>query len=341
MGVDCSCLFALYGHLPVTKKLRISIEWLTPFSFSLKNENKMKKKSLIIALSCISLVSVADNVGVNNVFGSYLLSNVEYKESFGNYGSNLVLSYENDKLMKITEKTTWGSTTDTSVYTFDYSKIGENKVILNCNEGNLNYNIEMTINEQGFVSKSYHSNGEWYEFTYNDDKRLDCMKQHHKDGEIEITYMTYTNGDLVKVEENDGDSYQIAYTSSTVTLPIENITGLMYECDWLWGIDFDEYNYVYMAGLLGVAPAHLPVSFRGDGDMQNFNWELDENGLPVECSFGYRTFRYYWETNTTGINTAKSKGNANNADYYNMSGQKVNCPTKGIYIVDGKKVVIK
>ena len=33
-GVSCSCLFALYGHLPVTKKLRISIGWLTPFFVS-------------------------------------------------------------------------------------------------------------------------------------------------------------------------------------------------------------------------------------------------------------------------------------------------------------------
>ena len=294
----------------------------------------MKKKSLIIALSCISLVSVADNVGVNNVFGKYLLSNVENKESFGNYGSNLVLSYENDKLIKVTEKTTWGS----SVYTFDYSRIGENKVILNCSEDDFNYSLEMTINEQGFVSKSYHSNGEWYEFTYNDDKRLDCMKQHHEDGEIEITYMTYTNGDLVKVEENDGDSYQIAYTSSTVTSPIENIAGLMYKCDLLWGVDFDEYNYVYMAGLLGIAPAHLPVSLKEYGDVQEFKWELDEKGLPVECSFDYRTFRYYWDTNTTGINMAKSKGNANNSDYYNMNGQKVSHPTNGIYIVNGKKI---
>ena len=301
----------------------------------------MKKNFFIIVLSCISLVSVADNVGVSNVFGNYLLSNVEYKESDGNYSSNLILSYENDKLIKITEKTIWGSTTDFSVYTFDYSKIGENKVILNCSEDDFNYSIEMTINEQDFVSKSYHSNGEWYEFTYNDDKRLDCMKQHHEDGEIEITYMTYTNGDLVKVEENDGDSYQITYTSNTVTSPIENIAGLMYKCDLLWGIDFDEYNYVYMAGLLGIAPAHLPVSLREDGDVQEFKWELDKKELPAECSFDYRTFRYYWDMNTTGINTVNSKGNANNADYYNMNGQKVNNPTNGIYIVNGKKVVVK
>ena len=298
----------------------------------------MKKKFLVMAMACMSLVSMANNAGVSSVFGNYRLSSVEYKETIGDYGSSLILNYENDKLVKVTESDSWGYVTH---YTFDYSKIGENKVVMSCKDEYSSYDIELVLNEQGFVSKSYHSNGEWYEFTYNEDKRIECMKQHHEDGEIEITTMTYTNGDLVKVEENDGDSYQIAYTSGDVTLPIENIANLMYQCDWLWGIDLDEYNYVHLAGLLGMAPAHLPVSIREDGNTQDFTWKLNENGTPVECSFGYRTYRYDWNINTTGIDTASQKKSMDNGGYYNINGQKVAYLTNGIYILGGKKVVMK
>lgn len=43
---------------------------------------------------------------------------------------------------------------------------------------------------------------------------------------------------------------------------------------------------------------------------------------------------------TTGIQTVNGEGFTVN-NYYNLSGQRVNHPTKGLYIVNGKKVVIK
>lgn len=43
---------------------------------------------------------------------------------------------------------------------------------------------------------------------------------------------------------------------------------------------------------------------------------------------------------TTGINKVSQKANTDN-QYYNLAGQRVAQPTKGLYIVNGKKVVIK
>ena len=43
---------------------------------------------------------------------------------------------------------------------------------------------------------------------------------------------------------------------------------------------------------------------------------------------------------TTGINAVKSDGFMMNG-YYDLQGRKVAQPTKGLYIVNGKKVVIK
>lgn len=53
-----------------------------------------------------------------------------------------------------------------------------------------------------------------------------------------------------------------------------------------------------------------------------------------------RSLSIILEEESTGINTVKdSEMKAN--DYYNLSGQRVAQPTKGLYIVNGKKVVIK
>lgn len=45
---------------------------------------------------------------------------------------------------------------------------------------------------------------------------------------------------------------------------------------------------------------------------------------------------------TTGIETVEtSKGNIKDGVYYDLQGRRVEKPTRGIYIVNGKKVVIK
>ena len=45
--------------------------------------------------------------------------------------------------------------------------------------------------------------------------------------------------------------------------------------------------------------------------------------------------------NTTGINTVKNAQFTENGEYYNLAGQRVAQPTKGLYIVNGRKVVVK
>ena len=47
------------------------------------------------------------------------------------------------------------------------------------------------------------------------------------------------------------------------------------------------------------------------------------------------------EGETTGINAVKGAEFKVNGEYYNLAGQRVAQPTKGLYIVNGKKVVIK
>lgn len=49
----------------------------------------------------------------------------------------------------------------------------------------------------------------------------------------------------------------------------------------------------------------------------------------------------FMENGTTGINDVRSQMEDGRGEVYNLAGQRVSQPTKGLYIVNGKKVVIK
>ena len=44
---------------------------------------------------------------------------------------------------------------------------------------------------------------------------------------------------------------------------------------------------------------------------------------------------------TTGILSIENQMDSFKGEFYNLSGQRVSAPTRGLYIVNGKKVVIK
>ena len=45
--------------------------------------------------------------------------------------------------------------------------------------------------------------------------------------------------------------------------------------------------------------------------------------------------------NTTGIENAVQREEIKDKSYYDLQGRRVQQPTKGLYIVNGKKVIIK
>ena len=51
-------------------------------------------------------------------------------------------------------------------------------------------------------------------------------------------------------------------------------------------------------------------------------------------------FAFDFSGETTGVNMVHGDGSRVNG-YYNLNGQRVSQPTKGLYIVNGKKVIIK
>ena len=55
---------------------------------------------------------------------------------------------------------------------------------------------------------------------------------------------------------------------------------------------------------------------------------------------GAREF-FLFDEETTGVNTLNGERKTMNGEYYDLQGRKVAQPAKGLYIVNGKKVVIK
>ncbi len=69
---------------------------------------------------------------------------------------------------------------------------------------------------------------------------------------------------------------------------------------------------------------------------------LDLDDVSTEVPSGARAFVGFgiFGGDTTGINTVKDSQQKTES-FYNLSGQRISQPTKGIYIVNGKKVVVK
>ena len=63
--------------------------------------------------------------------------------------------------------------------------------------------------------------------------------------------------------------------------------------------------------------------------------------LPAEVAAQARTLSMVFDDDLTGINSVKSDATLNNGAVYNLRGQRVAQPTKGLYIVNGKKVIVK
>ncbi len=62
----------------------------------------------------------------------------------------------------------------------------------------------------------------------------------------------------------------------------------------------------------------------------------------IKSTSGARSLNCIFEEGgITGISEVKSMKEVNNGKYYNLNGQEVENPTKGLYIVNGKKVILK
>ena len=111
------------------------------------------------------------------------------------------------------------------------------------------------------------------------------------------------------------------------------VTGVIgkgtYQCTWDGDWHGEAYDdYALLAKKLADTATVLDVS-------ETARWEEDWTAIKAKCS-GIEI-----RTNATAISTVKAEKTVAAGEYFNLAGQRVQQPAKGLYIVNGKKVMVK
>ena len=151
--------------------------------------------------------------------------------------------------------------------------------------------LNLFLNKEGFVKHcdetKYHrgdlSRKETWDFTYNNNGQL--LTMFRSEGN-ERTTIKYEAGNIVSTTEKAvngtrNKTHKVYYTSQSVPSLIVN-KGCIMLFDTTLGIDMDEMQYAYFAGLLGKATKHLPVRLVGnEREEESFAWHLNASGYPT------------------------------------------------------------
>ncbi len=151
-----------------------------------------------------------------------------------------------------------------------------------------------------------------------------------KDNDTSDGYVTMTR--VNKVPANTGLVLKASSTGSPIDVPV--LTG-----------DADDVTGNLMAGS---ATATTAVAANAGYILSNGVFQPSSGGdLPAGKAYlniavsSAPVLNLNFGDDTTGIDMVKGEGFKVNGEFYNLNGQRVAQPTKGLYIVNGKKVVIK
>ncbi len=151
-----------------------------------------------------------------------------------------------------------------------------------------------------------------------------------KDNDTSDGYVTMTR--VNKVPANTGLVLKASSTGSPIDVPVltgdaDDVTGnLMAGSATATTAVAENAGYILKDGV-------FQPSSGGDLPAGKAYLNIAVSSAPVlNLNFG---------DDTTGIDMVKGEGFKVNGEFYNLNGQRVTQPTKGLYIVNGKKVVIK
>ena len=160
-----------------------------------------------------------------------------------------------------------------------------------------------------------------------------------------------------RTQWKDGEVYYVS-AASTTSASLTQITSIPAEQPVLLKGDANSYNFTVIStadeltgNLLkvsnGVKGVNDYVLANGGKGVGFYKWVGDalEKGmvyLPVDAtSSSAPAFINFQFDNATGIEEVRGQKEGLRGEYYNLSGQRLDQPTKGLYIVNGKKVILK
>ena len=95
---------------------------------------------------------------------------------------------------------------------------------------------------------------------------------------------------------------------------------------------------------IGSTDAKYVLAYNSGWEFRHYNGTLSAGKVYLDLStMGARAtkFNFVFDDETTGIEDAVKSEETKDKSFYNLSGQRVKKATKGLYIKNGKKVVIK
>ena len=160
-------------------------------------------------------------------------------------------------------------------------------VIIRVEEPELERIVYVTLNDSGYSKywKRVYDDGDVdeYWFEYNAADQFNRIKAQTCEGSGTLDY-SYENGNIigVKMTPSDGGTMRFFYGNT----PIKNVGGLMIV--GLFGIDDDDMQYAYYAGILGKSTSSLPLKkegyFDGESFIENYTWTINDKGLPTKLT---------------------------------------------------------
>lgn len=165
-----------------------------------------------------------------------------------------------------------------------------------------------------------------------------AVEHESKDTEVSLKKVDYINAGQAVMISGTAGSYAFGTTASTDDSNFANNKLVAIASDTKIRTDATYKYYVY--GKKGTNPVGFyPVSSTSDYTAKAGKAYL--RIAATDAPAAPMLWLNFEDAQTTGVNEVRSKMEEVRGIYYNLAGQRVDNPTKGIYIVNGKKVVIK
>ena len=153
------------------------------------------------------------------------------------------------------------------------------------------------------------------------------------EGEVELTKLAVTaipHGEAVILKTSAANHQMVLTETTGVTSLGTNLLAVTNGTDNVDGyrLGYGEISGSNTVGFFKYTTTTAPAAGIVYIDKSNVNVAAGARGLTISC-----------DDDATAIETVKSE-KANN-EYFNLAGQRVANPTKGLYIVNGRKVVVK
>jgi hypothetical protein len=138
----------------------------------------------------------------------------------------------------------------------------------------------------------------------------------------------------VVLKGTPGETYTLTGTNSEAAAITDNALVAVVEATHVNQIDGDYTNFMMSGGKF------IKIEASDDPEVKMPANRAYLHILTSELPNQSRSITLCWDNETTGIQAIRDSRTAVEG-YYNLTGQRVDRPTKGLYIVNGKKIVIK